>query len=69
MNPHADPRELRFSKKADNQRMSRADHGKREEENDQQCARCQTLGVVERESRQQGVAREVPGVVECKSGQ
>ncbi len=35
MNPHADPRELCHTKKADNHRIRRADSGRREEENDQ----------------------------------
>jgi hypothetical protein len=35
MNPHADPRELRRAKNADNQRLRHADHGRREEENNQ----------------------------------
>jgi hypothetical protein len=52
MNSHADPRELCCAKKADNHRIRRADHGRREEENDQQRTRCKTLGVVERESGQ-----------------
>jgi hypothetical protein len=47
MNPHADPRELHRAKKADNQRMRRADCGRREEEINQQHARHKTLGVVE----------------------
>jgi hypothetical protein len=65
MNPHADPRELHCAKKADNHRIRRADHGRREEENDQQRARCETLGVLECESGQRAAAREVTGVVEC----
>ncbi len=68
MNPHADSRELHHAKRADNQRIRRADRGRREEENNQQCARCKTPGVLERESGQQAVTREVPGVVERKSG-
>ncbi len=39
MNPHADPRELHRLKKADNHRIRRADCGRREEENNQGCAR------------------------------
>jgi hypothetical protein len=35
MNPHADSRELRHAKNAENQRLRRANCGKREEENDQ----------------------------------
>jgi hypothetical protein len=35
MNPHADPKELHRAKKADNQRIRRADCGRREEENNQ----------------------------------
>ncbi len=50
MHPHADPRELRRAKKADNQRIRHADCGRREKENNQQCARRETPGVVERES-------------------
>jgi hypothetical protein len=69
MNPHADPRELHCSKKADNHRIRRADCGRREEENDQQCTRCKTPGVVEPKSGQQAAAREVLGVVECKLAQ
>jgi hypothetical protein len=64
MNPHADPRELRCANKADNHRVRRADCGRREEENDQQHARCETPGVLECESGQQAAAREVPGMVE-----
>jgi hypothetical protein len=69
MNPHADPRELRCTKKADNHRIRRADYGRREEENNQPCARHETPGVVEGESGQQVAAREVRGVVERESGQ
>jgi hypothetical protein len=60
MNPHADPGELHCAKKADNHRIKRADCGVREEENDQKRARSKTLGVLECESGQQAVAREVP---------
>jgi hypothetical protein len=35
MNPHADPRESRSTKNADNQKLRYADHGIREEENNQ----------------------------------
>jgi hypothetical protein len=35
MNPHADPRELRHAKNADNHRIRCADCGRREEKNDQ----------------------------------
>ncbi len=64
MNPHADPRELHRAKKANNHRLRRADHGRREEENDQQRARRETPGVLEHESGQRAAAREVKGVVE-----
>jgi hypothetical protein len=56
MNPHADPRELCCAKKADNHRIRCADHGRREEENDQRRARRKTPGVVERKSGQQAAA-------------
>ncbi len=46
MNPHADPREWQCAKNADNQRLRGANCGRREEDNDQQCARCKTPGVV-----------------------
>jgi hypothetical protein len=61
MNPHADPRELRCAKKADNHRIRRAECGRREEENDQQHARRKTLGMLEHKSGQQAAAREVRG--------
>ncbi len=67
MNLHADSRELRHAKRADNQRISRADHGRREEEIDQRCARCKTPGVLECESGQCAATREVPGVLERES--
>jgi hypothetical protein len=35
MNPHADSRELHCIKKADNQKIKRADCGRKERENDQ----------------------------------
>jgi hypothetical protein len=69
MNPHADPRELHHAKKADNHRISCADHGRREEENDQRHARHKTPGVVECKSGQCVATREVPGVVELESAQ
>jgi hypothetical protein len=69
MNPHADPRESHCTKNADNQRLRRADRGRREEENDQQHARRETPGVVERKSAQRAVAKDVPGVVEHESAQ
>ncbi len=56
-------------KKADNQRISHADHVRREEENNQWCARCKTPGGVERKWAQQAAARDVTEVVECKSEQ
>ena len=52
MNPHADPKEMCCATKADNQRIRRAEYGRIEEENNQQCARGKTPGVVERESGQ-----------------
>jgi hypothetical protein len=64
MNPHADPRELRCAKMVDNQRIRHADCGRREEENNQCCTRCQTPGVVERKSAQRAPVRDLPGVVE-----
>jgi hypothetical protein len=62
MNPLADPRESRHAKNADNQRLRRANRGRREKEKDQRCTRRETLGVVECESAQQAVAREEPVV-------
>ncbi len=62
MNPHADPRESHCTINAYIQRLRRADCGIREEENDQQHARCKTPGVVERELALQVAAREEPGV-------
>ncbi len=62
MNSHADPRALGRAQNAETQRMQRADHGRSEEENNQQCARHVIPGVIERESAQQLVAREEPGV-------
>jgi hypothetical protein len=51
MNPHADFRELHHAKRADNQRIRCADCGRREEENNQQRARCKTSGVVRMQVR------------------
>ncbi len=67
MNPHTDSRELQGANNAENQRIRRADRGRIEEENDQECARSETWGVVERKSAQRATAREVPGVVEEES--
>ncbi len=69
MNSHADPRALQQAQNVETQRMRRADCGRSEEENDQQCARGVILGVIERESAQQSVAREEPCVQECESAQ
>ncbi len=69
MNPHADSRELHHAKRADNQRIRCADCGRREEENNQQCARRKTPGVLECKSGQRAATREVPGAVERKSAQ
>jgi hypothetical protein len=43
--------------------------GRREEENNKQCARRETPGVVECKSAQQAVVRDVPGVVERETAQ
>jgi hypothetical protein len=62
MNLYADLRALQRAQNAETQRMQRADCRRSEEENDQQCARRVIPGVIERESAQQLVAREEPGV-------
>jgi hypothetical protein len=69
MNPHADPREWHRTKNADNQRLRHFNCGRREEENNQQCARQKLPWFVEQESAQQAAAREIPGVVGHESAQ
>jgi hypothetical protein len=46
-----------------------ANHWRREEENNHRGTKCKMTGLVEGESAQQMMVKDVPGVVECKSAQ
>ena len=69
MNSDADPRALQQAQNAETQRKQRADGVRVEEENDRRCTRLIMLGVLERESAQQAVARVEPSVREHLSAQ
>ena len=60
MNPHDDPRELRWIMNADNQKIRRHDRARREEENKQLHTRREQPGVLGHESIQRATARLDP---------